>query len=259
MFLERIEEPWIFSFVTVAIFLIIVLRYFLVAGIFFLVFNYNNPKQWFQRKINQNRSYRSTQYYKEVFWSITTSVIFALAGSLTILAWHLGYTKIYIELSWLDLIYGPFSLALVMFIHETYYYWVHRWMHLPKVFKLLHKVHHESLVTSAWTAFSFHPLEGLLQAIILPLILFVVPMHPVTILVLLSIMTISSVVNHLDVELYPKGFESHWLGKWIIGATHHSLHHQKFHQNFGLYFTFWDRWLKTESENFESLFREKTK
>lgn len=259
MFLERIEEPTIFLLITAAIFLIIVFRYFLVAGIFFLIFNYKNPKRWFPRKINPNRVYQVKQYYKEIFWSVVTSLIFALAGSLTMLAWHLGHTRIYTSLSWGDLIYAPLSLALVMFIHETYYYWVHRWMHLPRIFKLLHKVHHESLVTSAWTAFSFHPLEGLLQAIILPLILMVVPMHPLTILVLLIIMTVSSVINHLDVELYPKGAESHWLGKWLVGATHHSLHHQKFHQNYGLYFTFWDRWLKTESENFELLFREKTR
>jgi len=76
---------------------------------------------------------------------------------------------------------------------------------------------------------------------------------------MLIIMTVSATINHLDIEIYPKGFEKHWLGKWLIGATHHSQHHAKFLTNYGLYFTFWDKWMNTESPDFEELFREKTK
>ncbi|MGZ5247104.1 MAG: hypothetical protein ACXWV5_08645, partial [Flavitalea sp.] len=39
-----------------------------------------------------------------------------------------------------------------------------------------------------------------------------------------------------------------------IGATHHSLHHKQFKFNYGLYFTFWDKWKKTESPDFEKRF-----
>ena len=72
-------------------------------------------------------------------------------------------------------------------------------------------------------------------------------------------MTVSATINHLDIEIYPSNFEKHWLGAWIVGATHHSLHHSKFVENYGLYFTFWDKWMKTESPEYEKLFREKTK
>ena len=71
-------------------------------------------------------------------------------------------------------------------------------------------------------------------------------------------MTISATINHAGVEVYPRGFEKHWLGKWIVGATHHDLHHREFRFNYGLYFTFWDKWMNTESPRFEELFREKT-
>ena len=50
-------------------------------------------------------------------------------------------------------------------IHETYYYWLHRWMHLPHIYKYVHKAHHESLTTTAWTSFSFHPIESFLQGL----------------------------------------------------------------------------------------------
>jgi sterol desaturase/sphingolipid hydroxylase (fatty acid hydroxylase superfamily) len=119
-------------------------------------------------------------------------------------------------------------------------------------------VHHDSNITSPWTAFSFHPLEGLLQAFFLPLLLLLMPMHLYVLIIQLSFMTLSSVVNHLDIELYPKKFSEHFIGKWLIGATHHSLHHKQFKYNFGLYFTFWDKWKKTESPLYKSLFEEKT-
>ncbi|HVK97181.1 MAG TPA: sterol desaturase family protein, partial [Flavisolibacter sp.] len=113
--------------------------------------------------------------------------------------------------------------------------------------------------TSPWTAFSFHPLEGLLQAIFLPALLFLMPMHLYVLIFQLTFMTFSSVVNHLDIEIYPKKFNKHSVGKWLIGATHHSLHHKQFKYNYGLYFTFWDKWKKTESPAYHQLFEEKTK
>jgi len=44
----------------------------------------------------------------------------------------------------------------------------------------------------------------------------------------LTLMTFSSVINHLEIETYPPNFHKHFIGKWIIGATHHSLHHKQF-------------------------------
>jgi Delta7-sterol 5-desaturase len=58
--------------------------------------------------------------------------------------------------------------------------------------------------------------------------------------------------------VYPKKFHKHILGRWLIGATHHSLHHKQFRYNYGLYFTFWDKWKRTESPLYEHLFEEKT-
>jgi sterol desaturase/sphingolipid hydroxylase (fatty acid hydroxylase superfamily) len=145
----------------------------------------------------------------------------------------------------------PVSFLLSLLIHETYYYWVHRWMHQPRIFRLVHKVHHDSNITSPWTAFSFHPLEGVLQAIILPLILMIVPLHPYVIVVQLVFMSISSVINHLEIEIFPRSFYHHPVGRWLIGATHHSMHHRQFRYNYGLYFTFLDKLHKTESPGYE--------
>ena len=228
-----------------AIFFVVVSgRYFLVAGIFYLVFYAWFPKKYEARKINK-KDYKAGQFKKEIKYSLMSSFIFAIAGAITVILWQKGYTKVYTEIDLFGWWYLPVSLLMYMLLQETYYYWTHRWMHIPAVYRMVHKVHHDSHIASPFTAFSFHPLEGLLQAIFLPILLMIIPIHYYVIIFLLVIMSFSSVINHLDIEIYPKKAFNSW-AKWVIGATHHSLHHKYYKYNFGLYFTFWDRIKKTE-------------
>jgi len=250
-------DPLVFGALFLAMFLMVVIRYFILAGGFYLYFYIWSPKKWQNRKINQ-KPHTNKQFWYELKYSVLTSLLFALIGALTAIAWQKGYTAIYTDFNEYGIWWFLASIALGMLIHETYYYWLHRWMHIPVVYRKIHKVHHQSMITSPWTAFSFHPIEGLLEGVILPLIILVIPMHPYAIVAQLTIMTITSVINHLDIEIYPRGTHKHWFGKHWIGASHHSLHHQKYSCNYGLYFTIWDKWMKTESPLYPARFEEKT-
>ncbi|HEX8546300.1 MAG TPA: sterol desaturase family protein [Cytophagaceae bacterium] len=250
------SEPFYFLLATAVLFIVVVFRYFLIAGLFHIVF-YLYPSRWKNRKISA-KNHNTSQLRKEISWSIITSLIFAVVGALVVVAWQNGWTRIYIEIQPIGWLWFLGSLMVYMIIHETYYYWVHRWMHHPKIFRHIHKVHHDSKITSPWTAFSFHPIEGFIEAIILPMMLFLIPINYYALIIYLTIMTFSSVVNHLDIEVYPKEFNKHWLGRWLIGASHHSLHHSQFKFNYGLYFTFWDKLTDTESPEYEKLFKNKT-
>ncbi len=228
-------------------FLILVLRYFLAAGFFYHHYYIKNKEKFASKKLSQ-RPYKKGQLRNEMIWSLISSIIFAVTGSLLFFLYQHGFTKIYLEFSMNDLWYFPFSLVIVLLIHETYYYWVHRWMHSPALYKKVHKVHHDSLAPSPWTAFSFHPWEATLEALILPIILIAIPLHFSVVLFYLMFMTISSVINHLDIEIYPERLQKSFFGRNFIGATHHHFHHSEFNTNYGLYFTFWDQWMKTESD-----------
>lgn len=252
-----ISQPQYMMMAFFFFFAVIIGRYLMIAGLFYTAFYIWFPGKYHKRKI-VHKDYKKGQLVKEVGWSTLTAMIFALAGIMTLWLWQNGYTKVYIDTALYGWWYLPVSLLLSMILHETYYYWLHRLMHHPFIFRFVHKVHHESNTTSPFTAFSFHPLEGLLQAIVLPLTLMVLPMHPYVILIQLTIMTFSSVINHLNIEIYPANFHKHAVGKWIIGATHHSLHHKQFKYNFGLYFTFWDKIKSTESPVYDQLFDSKT-
>lgn len=243
---------------TLIVTLTIFFRYVLVSGGFYLIFYVLGKKKFERRKISKQLRVKG-QSWREIGWSALTSLIFGVFGVLMLYGWQNEYMAIYTDWGAYGYWYLPVSFFLVLLIQETYYYWLHRWMHRPKIYRIIHKVHHDSIVTSPWTSFSFHPMESVLQAIFVPLLAIFIPLHIGVVLILLTLMTISATINHLDIEIYPKGFESHWLGKWLVGATHHSLHHSKFLFNYGLYFTFWDKWMDTESPLFIEQFREKTR
>ncbi|WP_448525814.1 sterol desaturase family protein [Parathermosynechococcus lividus] len=255
----NLSDPTLFVIMVGVMFLMIVSRLILIAGLFSLFYGLAGYTPLRKRRVNL-RPYRRWQFCQEFGWSLLTSAIFALTGAVTAVIWQQGWTAIYVDLqSWRDYLYVPVSLLGVLLLHETYYYWLHRWMHHPRIYRHVHRVHHHSIVASPWTAFAFHPWESLLQALFLPAVILVVPLHPYTIVAQLTVMTLSSVINHLNLEIYPRSFATHWLGRWFIGATHHSLHHSQFHCNYGLYFTFWDRWLGTESQDYLALFGDRTR
>ncbi len=247
-----------FLVTTLFIFLGVFGRYVGTALLFNLLVKDAFKEKLAHREV-QTRPRRSRQDWIEVGWSLVTSVLFALAGTLMLVAWQKGLTRVYFDWETYPMAWFPVSIALVLFLHETYYYWLHRWMHRPKIYKYVHKVHHDSITTSAWTSFSFHPIESTFQAIFIPIMVFLVPLHIYAIGIVLTIMTVTSAINHLNTELYPRDFHRHWFGRWWIGATHHSLHHSQFRYNYGLYFTFWDKLMRTESPDFVRLFDKKTR
>lgn len=242
----------------------IVIASILLAGIFLryllLAWAYH---EFIYKKLGDSQPYRRLhqqvrlpQVKKEIWYSFLGAVIFALSGTLMLIFWQRGYTQLYTALSVWDLIWIPLSFFLALFIHETYYYWMHRWMHRPKVLRHFHHIHHNSLYTSSFTSFSFHPIEASLQAVFLPVLVLILPLHFSVLLAMLVTMSITAVINHAGVEIYASGAVSNPLGRWMVGATHHDLHHLKYRCNYGLYFTFWDVWMKTEDAGFEERFLE---
>src|SRR5687768_13161928 len=133
MELPFISDTSDFILLTVLIFAVVIGRYALIAGIFYAVFYVWFPHRWKQRKI-ATKDYKQNQFRKEFFWSSLTSILFALAGSILYVLWQNGHTKIYVQFDEYPIWWMPLSLVIAMLLHETYYYWLHRWMHLPKIF-----------------------------------------------------------------------------------------------------------------------------
>ena len=246
-----------FQYLFPAFILILVIRYFLASGSVHLLCYVANRRRWHSKKINP-KFVSSQMIRSEIQHSLSSSVVFALGGCLILLGWEAGWTQIYLEWDQYGWAYLPISLAIYLFLHETYFYWTHRWMHHPKLFRHFHKVHHYSTNPTPWTSFSFELSESFVEALIIPVLVLWIPIHPAVLVCFLSIMTVSGVLNHTGYELFPRGFARGFLGRWWITATHHYQHHSKSNSNYGLYFTFWDRWMGTHDSGYEALYDEVT-
>jgi lathosterol oxidase len=69
--------------------------------------------------------------------------------------------KVYYDISEYGLAYFCFSIIFHMIYDETLTYWVHRWMHtFPRLYELLHRVHHKSYDVTPFSGFAFHPFDA---------------------------------------------------------------------------------------------------
>ena len=206
---------------------------------------------WF-RKI-QKRLPKLSDYGRDIMYSLISVTIFATVALLTF--YYAGeYTQRYYDFDQYGWGYFILSWVLMFLIHDTYFYWMHRAMHHPFLFKHVHLVHHKSTNPSPWTAYAFHPLEGLLEAMIVPIIAFTIPTYGSSLGYFFLFQIIYNVYGHLGFELYPKGIHKTWIGKYINTSVAHNLHHDKFHGNSGLYFLIWDRWFGTIRTDYDETF-----
>ncbi len=237
------------------LFLVVLLRYLILASIAFSIFYWIKRNAWAHKKI-QPRFPQNKDYLREIFYSLITSVIFTAIGYGLFMTPVRPYTQLYTR--WADFGTGYFmvSILIMLVIHDTYFYWTHRLMHHPKLFPIFHKVHHLSVNPSPWAAFAFHPLEAIIEAGIIVVIAFSMPVHPLAIALFLLIMMIYNVYGHIGYELYPKGFSRSRLGKWINTSVNHNQHHRYFTGNYGLYFLWWDRWMGTLRPDYDLQFNE---
>ncbi|MFQ4138607.1 sterol desaturase family protein [Nodosilinea sp. PGN35] len=238
-----------FEFYSLAFLGIILCRYFVVAGITYWFF-YSPVSRLFINPRLRHRppSWRAIRH--DIQLSALAALVFALAAALVLSAHREGATYLYTDPRQYGLWYLGVSYGAVLILQDTYFYFTHRLFHHPKLFGWLHRGHHRSRYPTPWTSFAFDPLEAVVQALFLVGIIFVLPLHFITMIAVLTTMTVWAVLNHLGPDRLPTLFPHHWLGQWVIGPAHHSIHHLKYTVHYGLYFTFWDRLLGTQDPRY---------
>lgn len=234
-------DPLNFLLAFAVVIFFILFRYFLMVGSAYALFWKTNFLKHKVQKLH-DKNLPEQQVRLEISYSLLSSVIFALSGVVMGLLWQLGYTQIYTSFDQFGYWYLPASFFIYSLVHEFYFYYTHVWMHRPKVYKRVHRIHHLSVKTSPWASFSFHPWEALVHASFIPVLVVFVPIHPVVIISYLTFMTVTAISNHLGVELIP--FKV--VKDQFISGEHHSTHHTKLNYNYGLYYTFLDKISGTE-------------
>ena len=228
----------------------------MVAGIAVITF-YLLLRFFLRRRKIQPKFPKVSDYAREIGYSAITISIFSVVTLVFLkIPFISKYTTLYTDINAYSRFYF-FAIFPVMFLmHDTYFYWTHRLMHHKKLFRLFHLVHHQSTNPSPWAAYAFHPLEAIVESGIFIIFLFTIPIHTFHFAIFFFLSIVYNVYGHLGWEIYPKGFNKNFIGKWINTSVNHNLHHQHFKGNYGLYFLFWDRLMGTLRKDYDERFDE---
>jgi len=182
------------------------------------------------------------QVHDNVFWSLTSGVFFWTFWEVVLLgAQANGLAPL--------LAFGDSAMGSVWFVamfvliplwYSFYFYWIHRLLHWPPLYKRVHALHHRNINLGPWSGMAMHPVEHLLYLGSV-MIHFVVPSSPLHVIFHLQFNVLISIFSH-------SGFEALLVdGKKRVGMGYffHQLHHRYFECNYGTDEMPWDKWFGT--------------
>lgn len=234
-------------------------RYLIAAGamtILLLVF-----RGWAKARRIQKRAASRKDYTREVLSSLRTVMVFGVTTLATLIGREMGFINLKIDVA--PLLTVAWQFALIVLIHDAYFYWIHRAMHSKLMFRATHLHHHKSRTPTPWTSYSFSSAEAVFEAAYVPLFLLITSQLGIAfagfaMFLFLWHMIIRNVMAHTGHEIFPAGWvDSRWTS-WISTTTHHDLHHSSGY-NYGFYFTWWDKWMGTEHPRYAEEFRKNAK
>ena len=121
-----------------------------------------------------------------------------------------------------------------------HFYWLHRALHVGRLYTWVHSWHHKNVNTGPWSGLAMHPVESFFLMFD-TMIFFLLSAHPIHVLFLIFHHLIGAPTSHA-------GFENIKLGrsaKFGLGDFFHQLHHRFVDCNYGTWETPWDKWFNT--------------
>jgi ring-1,2-phenylacetyl-CoA epoxidase subunit PaaE len=220
----------------------------------FIIFWVIFAKALSSRRIQTVKRAGFTQIKDEVFNTILVTIASTLFTGIIFYFKDTGWTKFYTDTGRYGIWYEVLTIIIVLLVSDGWFYWTHRWLHHPKIYKYIHAVHHKSLDTTPYTTFSFHPIEGVLNTVwILPLVM-VMPVSLFALGIVQVFGMFNNIKSHFGYELYPKFFAKVFPFNQLITSTHHNIHHTRYNGNYALMIRFWDVVCGTEIKETEDVF-----
>lgn len=177
----------------------------------------------------------NNQLHDNIFWTLASGVTTWTVYEVGML-WAIanGYVP---TLLWSD---NPIWFAVIIFLTPLWisfhFYWIHRFLHWPPMYKIAHALHHRNTNVGPWSGLSMHPIETILffSSVLIHL---VIAAHPIHIFFHLMHQALTAATSHT-------GFESLVIkdkSRLDLGRFHHQMHHRYFECNYGNLEVPWDK------------------
>ena len=177
---------------------------------------------------------RPGQLREELWLSVLSIVIFAAqAAGLVWLLRH-GWLVIDWQRSSWHLLW---ELPVLYLWNDLHFFVIHRALHWKPLYRRVHIWHHRSVITTPFSAYSFHPVESFLLGSVMPLALVLHAFSPWALLGLTVMSLLLNVAGHLPHEQIRSGF-----GLLRPHSEYHNRHHREFHTHYAFSLVWLDRW-----------------
>jgi Delta7-sterol 5-desaturase len=233
------------------------ISYFAIVGMFYFVLWKWGAERFRGARIQAKRRTDSKQIRTEIKNTVIVLIVSSPLSLIIATLYASGATKLTTAAATIGWPWIVLTLVGLLVFNDAWFYFWHRLLHHPKLFRYVHAVHHKSVDVNPFSSYSFHWFEGIvLGAWVLPVVLFV-PIYLPMVGALHAIGLANNVMSHLGYEFFPRWLMRVPVLRWINTSTFHNLHHSTFKGNYGLMFRIWDRMLGTELPNYEAVFKER--
>ncbi|MDA9865311.1 sterol desaturase family protein [bacterium] len=181
---------------------------------------------------NDRRFLFNDQTHDNVFWSMIGTFVWSL---FEIGLWW-GYANGVLPYS-SNPVWFVLWMILMPFWRNFHFYWIHRLIHWPPLYKRVHYLHHKNVNVGPWSGMAMHPVEHVIYFSCM-LIHLIVPSHPLH-------MMFNGLTTGIGPGVSHSGFDELVLGDKAALRKEklmHYLHHRYHTVNFGESAVPLDKW-----------------
>lgn len=152
--------------------------------------------------------------------------------------------------SWPSFLEMAAQITFFMLVEDTVFFWSHKTLHHPAIYRYIHKQHHEYKTTIGIASEYSHPLEYFFGNIIPTAMgpkLLGSSCHLYTFIAWIALRTGETIDGHCG---YDFSWSPYRLLPFSGGAQYHDYHHSHNVGNYSSFFTFWDTFCGTNKHYF---------
>jgi sterol desaturase/sphingolipid hydroxylase (fatty acid hydroxylase superfamily) len=191
----------------------------------------SKPRRWMT---NLPLSIINGSVYYFIYYSVIAEIMVRAESN------QIGLLNSFFMPGWLKIIFG------ILILDFTLYVW-HLLNHVVPLFWRFHRVHHSDMNMDVSTASRFHIGEILMSGLVRMMVVYSFGISFITYMLFEMMVNLSIQFHHSSIRINPV-FEKIWILFFVppsMHRVHHSVKITERDSNYGVLFSFWDRFLGT--------------